>query len=94
VPRDVTVDDPENLKKDNILVRGLRYIVIPTESNYCSRDTTEPLDEEEQYSYNLEEETEYYNIFVNKGGRPLYPVSLGRDILENPREYSKILSYW
>ena len=38
--------------------------------------TTEIYNEEEEYPYNLEEEIEYYNILINKGGRPLYLVSL------------------
>jgi hypothetical protein len=33
-------------------------------------------------------------MLVSEGGRPSHPVSLGRDILENPGEYSEILSYW
>jgi hypothetical protein len=35
-----------------------------------------------------------YNTLVNEGGRPSHPVSLGRDILENPGEYREILSFW
>ena len=37
---------------------------------------------------------ENYNILVNEGGRPSWPVGLGRDIRENPGEYREILSYW
>ena len=45
------------------------------------------LDKEEEYRLNLEEQTEYYNTLISKGSRPLYLVSLSRDILEDPREY-------
>lgn len=63
-------------------------------SDYRSRDTTEPLDEVEDYRRDLKNETKYYNTLVNEGGRPSHPVSLGRDIIEDPREYREILSYW
>lgn len=52
------------------------------------------MDEDELYSYNLEQQTEYYNALVTEGYRPSHPVSLGRDILDNPGEYHEILSYW
>ena len=42
----------------------------------------------------MEEQTEYYNTLISEGGQPSHPVSLGRDILENPGEYCEILSYW
>lgn len=56
--------------------------------------STEGSDEEECYRLDLEEETECYNTLVNEGGRPSHPVSLGRDVLENPEDYGEILSYW
>jgi hypothetical protein len=46
------------------------------------------------YRYHPEQQTEYYKTLVNKGGRPSHPVSLGRDVIENPGEYREILSYW
>jgi hypothetical protein len=52
------------------------------------------MDAEESYRYDLEKETEYYNTLVAEGGRPSHPVSLGRDVIENPEEYREILSYW
>ena len=51
-------------------------------------------DDEEMYRYYLEEQTAYYNTLVNEGGRPSHPVSLGRDVIENPGEYREILSFW
>lgn len=39
-------------------------------SDYRSRDTTEPLDEEEYYRRDQKKETEYYNKLVNKCDRP------------------------
>jgi hypothetical protein len=56
--------------------------------------STEDLGDEEYDRLDLEEETECYNTLVNEGGRPSHPVSLGRDVLENPGEYREILSYW
>ena len=65
-----------------------------TGSDYRSRDTTpEPLDEEEEYRYDLKRETKHYNTLISEGGRPSHPVSLGRDVLEHP-DYREILSYW
>ena len=52
------------------------------------------MDDEESYRYDLERETEYYNTLLREGGRPSHPVSLGRDVLEDPGEYREILSYW
>jgi hypothetical protein len=52
------------------------------------------MDDEESYRYDLERETEYYNTLIREGGRPSHPVSLGRDVLEDPGEYREILSYW
>ncbi|KAH9214444.1 hypothetical protein DL95DRAFT_389417 [Leptodontidium sp. 2 PMI_412] len=52
------------------------------------------MDSEESYRYDLEKQTECYNTLITEGGRPSHPVSLGRDILENPGEHHKILSYW
>ncbi|CZR65639.1 uncharacterized protein PAC_15539 [Phialocephala subalpina] len=63
-------------------------------SDYRSRDTTGPLDEEEDYRLDLKKETKYYNTLVNEGGRPSHPVSLGRNIIDDPGEYREILSYW
>jgi hypothetical protein len=42
----------------------------------------------------LEDQTKYYNQLISEGGRPSHPLSLGRAILDNPGEYSEILSYW
>jgi hypothetical protein len=56
--------------------------------------STEPIDEEEDYRCDLANETEYYNTLIREGGRPSHPVSLGRDVLEDPGEYREILSYW
>lgn len=52
------------------------------------------INEERDYCLNLEEEIEDYKTLLNKGGRPSYLISLGRDILDDPREYREILSYW
>ncbi|KAG4437684.1 hypothetical protein IFR05_006846 [Cadophora sp. M221] len=52
------------------------------------------MDSEVSYSYDLEKQTECYNTLITEGGRPSHPVSLGRDILENPGEHHEILSYW
>ena len=52
------------------------------------------MDDEESYRYDLEEEKECYNTLLREGGRPSHPVSLGRDVLEDPGEYRDILSYW
>ena len=65
-----------------------------TGSDYRSRDTTELLDEEEDYGVDLKRETKYYNLLVSEGGLPSHPVSLNRDILKDPEEYREILSYW
>lgn len=35
-----------------------------------SRETTEPLDEEEDYRRDLADETEYYNALIREGGQP------------------------
>ena len=56
--------------------------------------STEDLGEEEYYRLRPGEQTEYYNTLIREGGRPSHPVSLGRDILEDPGEYREILSYW
>lgn len=50
----------------------------------CSPSPTLPPPSEEE---ELEEETEYYNALISEGGRPSHPVSLGRNILEDPGEY-------
>ena len=65
----------------------------PLRSPSSTSSTMEIYDEEEAYRLSLEEEIKYYNTLVNKGGRPSHPVSLSRDILENPGEYREILSY-
>lgn len=56
--------------------------------------TTEDLGDEEYYRRHLEEQTELYNTLINEGGRPSHPVSLGRDVLQDPGEYREIFSYW
>jgi len=63
-------------------------------SDLRSRETTESLDEEEDYRRDIKKQTECYNSLISEGGRPSHPVSLGRDILEDPGEYREILSYW
>jgi hypothetical protein len=63
-------------------------------SDFRSRDTTESIDEERDYRRDLANETEDYNTLVREGGRPSHPVSLGRDILDDPGKYREILSYW
>ena len=69
--------------------------IPPSERPYLrSRETTESIDEEEDYRRDLADETEYYNTLIREGGRPSHLVSLGRDVLENPGEYREILSYW
>jgi hypothetical protein len=70
------------------------YIPPLEHSDLRSRETTVSLDEEEDYRRDLAEEMEYYNTLVREGGRPSHPVSLGRDVLEEPGEYREILSYW
>ncbi|KAK0104850.1 hypothetical protein ONS95_005116 [Cadophora gregata] len=63
-------------------------------SDFCSRSTTESIDDEEWYHHLLRRETRFYDTLVREGGRPSHPVSLGRDVLENPGEYREILSFW
>jgi len=39
-------------------------------SDLRSRETTEPLDEEDDYCCDLADETEYYNALIREGGQP------------------------
>ena len=66
----------------------------PSGYRFRTRETTASLDEEKDYPRDLADETECYNTLVREGGRPSHPVSLGRDVLEDPGEYREILSYW
>ncbi|KAL5331131.1 hypothetical protein ACEPPN_000660 [Leptodophora sp. 'Broadleaf-Isolate-01'] len=105
----VDVEDPENLPEEfirRLRVRAgasdttqsrpidLDDLTTRLEAIPPSPASTEDLGDEEYYRYDLEKQTECYNTLVTAGGRPSHPVSLGRDIEENPGEYREILSYW
>ncbi|KAF2757511.1 hypothetical protein EJ05DRAFT_486559 [Pseudovirgaria hyperparasitica] len=51
-------------------------------------------DPEEEYQEDLRRQTGYYNMLVDDGGRPSHPLSMLESIVENPREYREILSFW
>ncbi|KAF2176898.1 hypothetical protein K469DRAFT_697612 [Zopfia rhizophila CBS 207.26] len=54
---------------------------------------TQPLDKEKQYRDSLQRETEAYHALINNRGRPSHLISLLKDIVKNPGEYRKILSF-
>jgi len=39
-------------------------------------------------------ETEAYNLLVNEGGRPVYPISLLEGVSRNPKNYQEMLRPW
>jgi hypothetical protein len=63
---------------------------LPPESpaSERSRASTIPPDGDET------RETEYYHKLMNDGGRPLYPVALVGDVLNNPDNYAGLLRPW
>lgn len=42
----------------------------------------------------LQRERESFNTLADEGGVPSHPVELGFDVLDDPREYKDIISYW
>ena len=63
--------------------------------------TASPLPPEEEYQRayqrDLQDETEGYHKLVDDGGRPPFPLSIYKDVMENEEkypEYHEILSYW
>ncbi|TID23816.1 Cytochrome P450 [Venturia nashicola] len=98
----VDVKDPENLNEKFIQrLRQLeaRLLVAPTYTEWpCTRSTslasTVFITEEEESEYAKQLQIEEYHNLVDSVGRPTHPLECMEDIVKDPGELRKILSFW
>ncbi|KAL8646623.1 MAG: hypothetical protein Q9210_006034, partial [Variospora velana] len=79
---------------DNLAEKLRREVILCNSLSRSSTISTPPFDDEAALQESLRIEKESYNALVSEGGIPSHPVALGFGILENPREYKDIISYW